>query len=247
MTNNLNPTLLPMAPISLNGWWALWAQGRRRKRAAALAGPSLPAPVAVWELDSIPFLDSSGRGNNLTNNNGVTATPGKFGNAALLTMAQQNFLSAAYNADMNCGGTQDWTVCGWASLATLAVATAIWSQYDMTAASVVQFYYDPGGGGCGLYITSNTLAYQYWNGMGGARTANVPFFWAVTRSGTTYLVRINGNSTSNTGFAVLNGGTCQFYLGTNGGCWAGMWLDRVRKFNVALTDAQLTQLMNEVV
>ena len=178
----------------------------------------------------------------------MTATPGKFGNAARFTSASRNFLSAAYNADMNCGGTTEWTVCGWASLSTLAVSSILWSQYDMTSASVVQFYYDPGGGGCGLYVTADNLGYQYWNGMGaGELVANVPFFWAVRRMGTTYLMRINGDSACNSGFPVLNSGTCQFYLGTNGGAWMDGWLDRVRKWNVGLTDAQLTQLMNEVV
>lgn len=73
------------------------------------ASTLLTGLVASWKLDNTS--DSAGS-NTLTNNNSVTFTAGKIGNAATLVAASSQYLSLATNASVE-GGDVDYTIGFW--------------------------------------------------------------------------------------------------------------------------------------
>lgn len=94
-------------------------QVRRRPIVAGATEPLLTGLVAYWALEeaSGTRVDATGRGNDLADNNTVTQTTGKVGNAALFTAANSEYLSHADNADLSMGDI-DWTFVFWVNLVT---------------------------------------------------------------------------------------------------------------------------------
>lgn len=82
---------------------------RRRPIVASAADPLLTSLVASWKLDDL--TDSAGA-NTLTNNNSVTFSTGKIGNAGYFTLASSMSLSIASNAAVQTGDV-DFTIAGW--------------------------------------------------------------------------------------------------------------------------------------
>jgi len=71
--------------------------------------------ISFWELEeaSGTRVDAvTASGNNLTDNNTVTQNPGKVGQAAQFNRVNEEYLSRASNASLQCGDI-DFTVLGW--------------------------------------------------------------------------------------------------------------------------------------
>ena len=78
-----------------------------------------PDLKGLWHLDensngsaAVTRKDSSGNGNDLTDNATVTSTQGKIGKAAQFTAANSEYLSIAENASLSPGDI-DFTFSGW--------------------------------------------------------------------------------------------------------------------------------------
>lgn len=90
------------------------------RRVASAGNPLHASLVAYWKFDeaSGTRVDSTGRGNSLTDNNTVTSAAGKVGNAAEFVTANSEFLSRSSTADLQ-PGTGSFTIAGWFRAATV--------------------------------------------------------------------------------------------------------------------------------
>ena len=80
--------------------------------------PFLSGLIAYWTLDEASGTRVDAHGNNdLSDNNTVTSTTGKVGDAAAFATANSEYLSRADNADLSVGNI-DFTFDLWLNLST---------------------------------------------------------------------------------------------------------------------------------
>lgn len=104
--------------------------GRYRSNPGALANIKTSL-IAWWDLEeSSGTRNDAHSTNHLTDNNTVTQTTGKVGNAAQFTSANSEFLSIADNAAMSTGNI-DFSFAGWVYMDTLADVD-FWGKWSTT-------------------------------------------------------------------------------------------------------------------
>lgn len=129
--------------------------------------------VAYWKLDeaSGTRVDSTGRGNDLTDNNTVTSNTGILSNAAEFVAANSEYLSHATNDDLATILGRGLTISAWVYLhGSFSGAGQVVAKDDDAAnsrdytldvdASKFRFYTDGGGGG--IISHPATLSTETW-------------------------------------------------------------------------------------
>ncbi|NOT05220.1 MAG: DUF11 domain-containing protein [Anaerolineales bacterium] len=97
---------------------------------SALPNPGTTGLVAWWSLNETSGTRNDSFGSNtLTDNNTVTSTTGKKGNAAQFTWTNSEWLSKADNADLSTGDI-DFTVCGWMNINTKTTYRGLLSKWE---------------------------------------------------------------------------------------------------------------------
>jgi hypothetical protein len=198
--------------------------------------------LAFYRLDGLS--DSSGNGNTLTNNNGVTFDSGKIGNAAVFNGS--NWLSASINQ----AGITDYTLACWVKIATgtggdqflvNGLTGNAWQNGGISLDLLNRIpitYANFGGDGYGIGLNSQTeLSTDVWHHLVGMRSNGVQKIY------------INGSldctsgATNNT---PIPGGS-PISLGRNAdGTYGPLTgsLDAVGIWNRALTSGEISSLYN---
>lgn len=116
-----------------------------------------PFAVAAWPFDE-DFADQVGD-NDLTNNNGVTLAPGKFGNAAEFGSADT--LGRTHTSDLALGGSSSWMLRLW-------INSADWSGFSsrsvLSKGSSVILFKQP---------FSSILVFQVFDSLGSATAVSL--------------------------------------------------------------------------
>jgi len=203
---------------------------------------TLPAGVlAYYKLEDAG--DSSGNGNNLTNNNSVTFVTGKVGNAA--SFNGSNCLSLA--ADL-IEGQPAVTIAGWFNVNSwnggdnyvLGQSTGDNSGMSIeligwNSGEVAGVYTMNGGDHNAIFTSSGAISTGTW------------YFFAIRFDGTTFDFGINGSSLGTiTTSGPLNNPSAPVQLGADrntGGSLDGL-LDEIGIWNRSLTDGEITELYN---
>lgn len=188
---------------------------------------------AFYRLDDL--TDSSGNGNTLTNNGGVTFSTGKIGYAA--DFSGSNYLSVAGTSPF---GSNDFSVGGWVN------ATNLGNDQKM--------FFIGGSDGFGISLLENIIhlakpnvADLYDFTSVSSVTNNSYFHLVVTRSGNIFTAYVNGSSigTYDSGSTINFTGT-DIYLGAyiGGGYNLQGQIDAVGVWNRALTLGEISSLYN---
>lgn len=203
-----------------------------------------------WKTENVN--DSGPHGYNLTNNNGVTFTAGKFNNAAAIASASSQSLSIANAScpNLEISGSQTWGV--WAKFSTVpsATAQALMGKSDASAAGWGGLYQD------GQASPNQGFAFN----LNGLTTATSVSYHPGLSTGAWYFVIGVYDSTNSKLKLYLNGilvgqvtasGTHttsngDFALGMLG-AYSGHWyfdgqIDDSFVFNRALTDTEVFNL-----
>jgi hypothetical protein len=201
--------------------------------------------VAWHDLENA--TDASGNGRDLTNNNTVTFTTGKVDNAGTFAKASSQWLSRAYEADLNISGG-DFTVAGWVNRSSGGTFQHVvgmgWDEtlannlYVITLRSdnnrfLLQWY---NGGYQSIELTTTTISNGTW------------YFFCLRRSGSTMSIGVN-NGTPATAAGTLQTITAGTFGIGRGGSGASAYLDgQVDSLGIwkgyALTDTEVTELYN---
>lgn len=148
---------------------------------------------AFWSLSNT--ADDHGS-NTLTNNNTVTFTSGKIGNAATFN-GSSNYLSISDNASLNLGDIT-FTVAGWAKFASLSTTQAIISKWDDGTRQEYMLFYRSSTSRLSFFLgngTSTTVATRDATAFGAPSTA------------TWYFLAGAHDATANEAWISINGGT----------------------------------------
>ncbi|MDL1910700.1 hypothetical protein FBQ81_08395, partial [Chloroflexi bacterium CFX6] len=110
----------------------LYNSGQGRAYNELTPPPGTNELVSWWSLNETSSARSDGHGtNHLADNNTVTSTSGKQGNAADLASANAEYLSAPENAGLSAGDV-NFTVCGWYYLKDKNDNYRLFAQWDAT-------------------------------------------------------------------------------------------------------------------
>lgn len=171
--------------------------------------------IAAWNLENVN--DSFGT-NHLTNNNGVTFTAGKIGNAATFNGVNQS-LSIADNANISLGAGKRFTLLGWFKANTLAGGTTpgIISKWN-AAGNLAEFLLRLDGTNkhLALFITSDGVSgtATLLNSGNGSVNAGVWYFFVMWCDGTKVYLELNANgSIASTPFGDVFNGTAELRIG----------------------------------
>lgn len=206
--------------------------------------------VAFFELEEASGIryDSYGS-NHLTDNNTVTQTTGKFGNAAQFTHANSEYLSIAHNSNFAITGS--FTIAGWFSFATVGVSYAVLGKWDSSGnfsylidQASSKFRFTVSGDG-----TSSSIA-QPANAFGTV-SINTLYFVVAWFDVSTGKASISVNDVSDTSALTVGSvfaGTSNFIIGAQGNNIASSALggvaDHVGYWNRLLTSTERTYLYN---
>jgi hypothetical protein len=235
-----------------------------RRLVSPLGNIRLSAPVGSAEADITSNLvakydlsdltDATGRGNTLTNNNGVTFAAGKVGNAAVFDAGLAQYLSRADNADLSMNGGS-LTIALWWKPADLNDAVLV-LKGSTTASFESQEYllvYDVslglGLGGLGFVVGDGT------HGAAVSSSATITdgswYFIVASYDSATHLMSISVNNAAPETFDAsavtgIQDGMFDFQIGgdVGGGFFTTGSIDAVRIYKRKLAAADLTALYN---
>lgn len=187
--------------------------------------------LAYWKLDeeSGPRTDSTGNGNDLSDNNGVGYDAGKIDNAA--SFGGSNYLQAATPI---LGINDDFTIAAWVkpnSTGSYLIAAASYPDYISFGISDAGLVHLTAGGGSD--ISGDPVPIDDWSMI------------VARRLGESISVSVNAGAAT---FGML-GSTSQpaaFTVSSNSG-WEAFFqglIDEVGVWNRALSDSEITQLYN---
>ncbi len=212
--------------------------------------PVTPSPlltnlVAYWDMETTAFLDSSGNGHTLTNNNGVTVAPGIIGNGAVFN-GTNSYLAAGVRLIT----TDVWTFSAWVKTtrngSVAGAGNGIFYQGPNTLAAVstkmLIFNF-------GLYMTYE-IDGNYVNTADNALTANVLMHVVAVFNAGVGTLYINGVQAATKSGMVTNApANNPFYLGfwdhnTDPNRFLSGMLDEVGLWSRALTAGEILALYN---
>lgn len=195
--------------------------------------------VAYWKLDeaSGTRADSTGRGNDLTDNNTVTSRTGKVGDAASFDPLVGEWLDVADNADVSLTDT-DWTVSAWYNEDTTADYRAIGFKDDG-----LQLFLDTAGNA--YYRTGGFHDTVAATGLSTGTWYHVVMWWEASTN-TKYISFDNGTPVSVAGVTAPTD-TAAFTLGKYpnfAGFYFDGMIDEVGVWKRILTSDERTALYN---
>ena len=148
--------------------------------------------ISYWKLDEVSGTRNDSVGaNHLTDNNTVTQSAGKIGNAGQFSAASSETLSAASNASLQTGDI-DYTIAGWFYL-------------DSTAAAMLAAKDGPAGREWFLYNSGSRFQFWFHNGSGFATATADPA--GAPGAGTWYFIVAWHNSVGNSILIQVNNGS----------------------------------------
>ncbi len=211
--------------------------------------------IAYWQLGeasgSRADVEPTGTAQNLTDNNTVTQTTGKLGNAAFFTAANNEYLSHADSADLSVGDI-DFTITAWFKATTLIGDSTIashwsvspsqqraWRLFFNSTLGKMEFDVSPDG----IVSTTRTAI------TAGLPSTNVWYFIAAWHDSVSNTINIsinNGGVDSSSHSTGVKDSTATFDIGARGASsdeWDGA-IDDVGFWKKVLTPAELTELYN---
>jgi regulation of enolase protein 1 (concanavalin A-like superfamily) len=235
---------------SLQGVATIGATIGTRTATATVNVTSLPAPLAWYKMDGgsgATVTDSSGNSNNGTATGGYNWTTGKMSLALGLSGGYATLPSGFATALQS---ASNFTISGWVKLGSLNN----WARmFDFGTGTNANMYLAPvnGSGYIQYAITTGGYTAEQRLTSTTALAANTWTFLAVTLSGTTGTLYVNGTAVATNNAMTLNphslGTTTQDYLGdsqySSDPTLQGS-IDDVRVYNVGLSTPQITQLYN---
>ena len=245
---SINPATGLYSAGNLQGITEVTATAGAVSGSATVNVTTLPAPLAWYAMDATSgstVADSSGHGYNGTATGSYSWTPGETSNALALGGGYAT-LPGAFATSLQ--SITNFTISGWVRLTSIGNWARLFdfgtgtNVYMFLAPAdgngYVRFAITTGGGGAEQQLTTTTtLATNTWT------------FLAVTLSGTTGTLYINGAAAKTNSSMTLNpsslGNTSQDYLGKSqhgGDPTLQGSLDDVRIYNVGFSASQVTQL-----
>lgn len=222
----------------------------RGSRSGVASDPLLTSLVASWKLDDL--TDSAGA-NTLTNNNSVTFSTGKIGNAAYFTSSSSMFLSIASNAAVQTGDV-DFAIDGWVWLNGTGSSQLILAKRGAGAGtSEYALYFDSGPARfTALVFRATDSAVSRTAATFGAPSANIWYHFSFWHDATadTLNISINNGATDSvaTGGALQAASTGLFTIGKQDIGGGELYLDgRVDDVSIwkrTLTGGEHTRLEN---
>jgi hypothetical protein len=212
------------------------------------AASLLTGVIAFWKLEeaSGTRVDEVGS-NDLTDNNTVTQTTGKIGNAAQFTAANSETLSIADNADLSFANTDDFTFSCWVYLDSTGGSQQLITkrtsnltgtnlEYMLrTDAGVPTFYYGYGAGSFDSVASSTTLSTSTWYFI---------LFWHDQTANTINVSVDNGSPNTATKLGTIADQGNTFYLGGTTSEFLNGRLDAVGLWGRLLTSGEKAALYN---
>jgi hypothetical protein len=206
----------------------------------ATTSPLLDGLLAYWKLDTTGWIDSSGNGNTLTNNNGVTLGTGKINGDAVFDPNLSNSLTR------NISIGSSYSISAWVKIPAFGFdggACAIGSSSNNNSPAIVTslgttyfFYGVNGAGDCNPATSADALGLDTWYHIVGTSDAG----------SSTCKWYLNGTVVSEDSFSDLIG-TDELQLGAYDArslpTFSGD-IDEVGVWNRALTGAEITSLYN---
>lgn len=204
--------------------------------------------VGAWKLDD--GSDSTGRGNNLTNNNGVTFNTGRVNNAAYFSSSSLQFLSLVNNTDVGRGDSSFsislfvWINSTGTNQSLVAKDDEDSSHRDYRIAvnsdATVSFFVYHTGGSTDFVTTTTTITAGSWNHIVVWHNATSDQIGVVINNGTP----VTGSS----GGALSAASAAKFTFGcrdTAGGPqFLDGRLDAVHLFSNQISSQDITDLYN---
>lgn len=214
------------------------------KNPSAAPSSLLTGLQAYYAFETLTF-DSTGNGNTLTNNNGVTQASGILGQAASFASASSQSLSHASSAPFVMSGNTPFTITGWINLATFTGLPPLVGKDD--------------GGTTSEYVVcviQTTHEFNFTVSSNGTSFVSVSLFSPVPTTGTWYFLcakydgvnislSVNNGTPVTTAFSAgVFAGTSVFNIGrfVRTGDFTNGLIDQVGIWKVALTPTQITAL-----
>lgn len=203
--------------------------------------------ISWWSLDEASgnAIDAHGD-RDLTDVNTVGSAAGKVGNSREFVAASSERFTHADHADLSFGN-EDFTIAGWAYLASVGTDQWFLSKWISGSASRSYIVAWRNGTGWTFYVSSDGA-----DTIGPATdttstSVNTWYFFVAIHDSVNNELRISINDNTPTTFSHSGGvfdGTADFVLGEAFGSYFGGRLDEVAMWRRALTSAEITELYN---
>jgi len=218
----------------------LGVHNSRRIKSGTAPSPLLSGLLAYWKLDTTGWIDSSGNGKTLTNNNGVTLGTGIINGDAVFDATSLNSLTT------NISIGSSYTISAWIKIPASGFnggACALGSSSNSNCPAIVTtsdatyfFYGVNGDGDCNPATSASPLDLDTWYHIAGTSDAG----------SSTCKWHLNATLISEDSFSNLIG-TDQLQLGAYDAralpTFSGE-IDEVGVWNRALTGSEITSLYN---
>lgn len=217
------------------------------------SGVLLTNLISFWELEEASGTRNDSHGtNHLTDNNTVTQTTGKVGNAAQFTAANSEYFSIADNASLSTGDGL-YSIAAWCYLASKTAGRMIASKMNFSGTQTeYALYYDNGPDRFRFGVNSSTAAsFQSAinaTALGSPSTATW-YFVVAWIDGTNANIQINDGTIDSVSHPYATGRDSAeiFNIGNFGGTgglyWDGL-IDQLGFWKRVLTSDERTFLYN---
>ncbi len=215
-----------------------------------------PGPVGYWKLDeasdgtsAVTRNDSSGNGNNLTDNNTVTSTQGKFGKAGDFEVNSTEFLSISDASQSDLDLATYFTIAWWMNAED---TTANHSPLGKRgSASDYAYYVDTKDGGIRFEYSTDGSTFNDKRSANGIYSGGSWYHASIVSDGSNIRLYLNGTELTSGDFPVaftgtINNSSGNFSIGSSGSnsqFYDGK-IDDVRIYNYARTAEQIIEDMN---
>lgn len=212
------------------------------RRGAGAGNPLHQSLVAYWKLDetSGTRFDSTGRGNHLTDNNTVTSTAGKVGQAAFFTRANNEWLGHASNTDLLLGDV-DFTIAGWFRPTNVILDAGIVSKWDSTIG--VEWLIEVFNGDLYFLISNGTTVHSVQRPI----AINTWYFFVASHDAAADQIALSvnqGTAATTSHSSGAQSTSQQFHVGQYASRFHNGEVDELGVWKRKLTAAEQTQLFN---